>query len=88
MDVQLTVAERVWRGFDIPLTLGDWGDWKVDVSRLIGCEGSLTLFSDLSTDMPLFDKVLSFFKNPSEEIRTAAAFAAGTLRITSKEAAY
>jgi hypothetical protein len=33
--------------------------------------------SDLSTDSGLFDKILAFFDSKIEEVRSAAAFAAG-----------
>jgi cullin-associated NEDD8-dissociated protein 1 len=36
---------------------------------------------DLSTSRDLFERVLSFFENESEEVRSGAAFAAGELFI-------
>jgi hypothetical protein len=36
------------------------------------------MFSDLSANQDLFAQVLGYFDNGSEEVRSAAAFAAGT----------
>ncbi|OCF45173.1 tip120-family protein [Kwoniella heveanensis CBS 569] len=52
-----------------------------DVYLDLLCIGEIGRLTDLSTTPDLFDKVLSFFSSESEEVRSAAAFAAGNLAV-------
>ncbi|WWC66659.1 uncharacterized protein I206_100563 [Kwoniella pini CBS 10737] len=52
-----------------------------DVYLSLLCIGEIGRITDLSTSPDLFDKVLGFFDNDSEEVRSAAAFAAGNLAV-------
>ncbi|WWC85910.1 uncharacterized protein L201_000780 [Kwoniella dendrophila CBS 6074] len=52
-----------------------------DVYLSLLCIGEIGRITDLSTSPDLFDKVLSFFNADSEEVRSAAAFAAGNLAV-------
>ncbi|ORY22630.1 armadillo-type protein [Naematelia encephala] len=47
------------------------------------CIGEIGRITDLSINAGLFERVLSFFNNESEEVRSAAAFAAGNLAVGS-----
>jgi hypothetical protein len=40
-------------------------------------------FRNLSSNNDLFERILGFFENDSEEVRSAAAFAAGMLTLDS-----
>ncbi|WVF66132.1 hypothetical protein IAT40_000871 [Kwoniella sp. CBS 6097] len=52
-----------------------------DVYLALLCIGEIGRLTDLSTTPDLLDKVLSFFSSDSEEVRSAAAFAAGNLAV-------
>ncbi|WWC99318.1 hypothetical protein V866_006219 [Kwoniella sp. B9012] len=52
-----------------------------DVYLSLLCIGEIGRITDLSTIPDLFDKILGFFNNESEEVRSAAAFAAGNLAV-------
>ncbi|WVQ93760.1 hypothetical protein IAU59_000837 [Kwoniella sp. CBS 9459] len=52
-----------------------------DVYLALLCIGEIGRLTDLSTTPDLFDKILSFFSSESEELRSAAAFAAGNLAV-------
>ncbi|WWD22460.1 hypothetical protein CI109_106951 [Kwoniella shandongensis] len=54
-----------------------------DVYLGLLCIGEIGRLLDLSTNADLLEKVLTFFNNESEEVRSAAAFAAGNLAVGS-----
>ncbi|GFZ51807.1 hypothetical protein JCM24511_09575 [Saitozyma sp. JCM 24511] len=52
-----------------------------DVYLALLCIGEIGRISDLSASSDLFERILAFFKNDSEEVRSAAAFAAGNIAV-------
>ncbi|KAK8845507.1 hypothetical protein IAR55_006220 [Kwoniella newhampshirensis] len=54
-----------------------------DVYLALLCIGEIGRSMDLSANADLFDKILAFFRHESEEVRSAAAFAAGNLAVGS-----
>ncbi|KIR43743.1 tip120-family protein [Cryptococcus deuterogattii 99/473] len=54
---------------------------ETDAYLALLCIGEIGRIVDLSTKTDLFEIILSFFKHDSEEVRSAAAFAAGNLAV-------
>ncbi|WVQ76239.1 hypothetical protein IAR50_005904 [Cryptococcus sp. DSM 104548] len=54
---------------------------EADAYLALLCVGEVGRITDLSSRPDLFDRVLSYFKSDSEEVRSAAAFAAGNLAV-------
>ncbi|WVN91012.1 uncharacterized protein L203_106258 [Cryptococcus depauperatus CBS 7841] len=57
----------------------------VDVYLALLCIGEIGCIIDLSSNSLLFDTILEYFKSDSEQIGSAAAFAAGSLAVGSPE---
>ncbi|KIR30138.1 tip120-family protein [Cryptococcus deuterogattii LA55] len=68
----LTLFENVVKGKKVKET---------DAYLALLCIGEIGRIVDLSTKTDLFEIILSFFKHDSEEVRSAAAFAAGNLAV-------
>ncbi|WVQ80275.1 hypothetical protein IAT38_002380 [Cryptococcus sp. DSM 104549] len=58
---------------------------ETDAYLALLCIGEIGRIVDLSSATGLFEKVLSFFKNDSEEVMSAAAFAAGNMAVGSPQ---